>query len=336
MAGLPPSQYFYSNKLLRIKIMSISTIKIKKSNKEKKRFSVHKINQRRERNFVLTFALPALIMFFIFRFLPSIVGLGVSFFRWKGVSMNMTFVGFQNYLKMFQDEYFYNSLKNFMIIYIVCTVVIFLLALSVAVLLTSNRLKEKNLYRVMLYFPTVIPAVILNIMWIGMFNPSYGVVNDILSMFHIAPVNWLGDTATALGCVAFVMVWKALGFYMVLFMAAIENVPKRLYEAANIDGCGVIKQTFKITIPLIWEQVRTSLIFFIVTSVGVGFNVVYMMTKGGPNRATEILPTYMYKLSFGGDGRFGYASAIAVMILLITSTIALIIMRVTKREIYEL
>lgn len=314
--------------------MSISTLKVKSSNKKK--ITVYKINKRRERNFVLAFALPALIMFFIFRFLPSIVGLGVSFFRWKGVSLNMTFVGLDNYIKMFQDEYFYNALKNFMTIYIVCTVVIFVLALAVAVLLTGNRLREKNMYRVLLYFPTVIPAVIINIVWISMFNPNYGVLNEILSWFSIAPVNWLGDRATALGCVAFVMVWKALGFYMVLFMAAIENVPKRLYEAANIDGCSVIKQTFKITIPLIWEQVRTSLIFFIVTSIGVGFNVVFMMTKGGPNRATEILPTYMYRLSFGGDGRFGYASAVAVMILIITSTIALIIMRVTKREIYEL
>lgn len=316
--------------------MDDRTLEVKRLDKKRNKLTVHKTNRRRERNFVLAFALPALIMFFIFRFFPSIIGLGVSFFRWKGVSLNMTFIGFDNYIRMFQDEYFYNALKNFMIIYVVCTVVIFILALAVAVLLTGNRLREKNLYRVLFYFPTVIPAVIINIVWIGMFNPNYGVLNEILSWFNIAPVNLLGDQATALGTVAFVMVWKALGFYMVLFMAAIENIPKSIYEASNIDGCSVIRQTFKITIPLIWEQIRTSLIFFIVTSVGVGFNVVFMMTKGGPNRATEILPTYMYKLSFGGDGRFGYASAVAVMILIITSTIALIIMRVTKREVYEL
>lgn len=316
--------------------MSNNTSKSTRLGKRKNKTVVHKINAKRERNFVLAFALPALIMFFIFRFLPSIVGLGISFFRWKGVSLNMTFVGLQNYVKMFQDEYFYNALKNFMIMYAVSTIIIFGLALAVAVLLTGNRLREKNMYRVLLYFPTVIPAVIINIVWIGMFNPNIGVLNDVLSWFNIAPINWLGDQSTALGSVAFVMVWKALGFYMVLFMAAIENIPKRLFEAANIDGCSTIKQTFKITIPLIWEQIRTSLIFFIVTTVGVGFNVVFMMTKGGPNRATEILPTYMYRLSFGGDGRFGYASAIAVMILIITSTIALIIMRATKREVYEL
>lgn len=317
--------------------MSILSSKSKQLQKSpEKKVITKKLNIRRERNFVLAFALPALIMFFIFRFLPSIVGLAISFFRWKGVSLNMDFIGLQNYVTMFKDEYFYNALKNFMIMYAVSTIIIFGLALAVAVLLTGNRLREKNMYRVLLYFPTVIPAVIINIVWMGMFNPNIGVLNDILGWFSIEPVNWLGNQATALGAVAFVMVWKALGFYMVLFMAAIENIPKHIFEAANIDGCRSIRQTFKITIPLIWEQIRTSLIFFIVTTVGVGFNVVFMMTKGGPMRATEILPTYMYKLSFGGDGRFGYASAVAVMILIITSTIALIIMRVTKREVYEL
>jgi N-acetylglucosamine transport system permease protein len=316
--------------------MSIFTSKSKKTSQKKNKAVIHRINAKRERNFVLAFALPALIMFFIFRFLPSILGLAISLFRWKGVSLNMTFVGLENYVKLFQDQYFYNALKNFMIMYAVSTIIIFGLALAVAVLLTGNRLREKNMYRVLLYFPTVIPAVIINIVWMGMFNPNIGVLNDILGWFNIAPVNWLGDQSMALGAVAFVMVWKALGFYMVLFMAAIENIPKHIFEAANIDGCKTIRQTFKITIPLIWEQIRTSLIFFIVTTVGVGFNVVFMMTKGGPMRATEILPTYMYKLSFGGDGRFGYASAVAVMILIITSIIALIIMRVTKREVYEL
>ena len=123
---------------------------------------------------------------------------------------------------------------------------------------------------------------------------------------------------------------------MVLFMAAVLNIPTSLFEAARIDGCNELKQTIKITIPLMWEQVRTALIFFVVTSSGVGFQLVFMMTKGGPNLASEIMTTYMYRLSFGGQSKFGYASAVAMAILVITTTITLILMRVTKRETYEM
>jgi N-acetylglucosamine transport system permease protein len=148
--------------------------------------------------------------------------------------------------------------------------------------------------------------------------------------------NWLGDAALVKNSVWFVMVWKSLGFYMVLFMAGILNIPQSLFESAHIDGYGVFHQTIKITIPLMWEQIRTALIFFIVTSCGVGFNVVYMMTRGGPARASEILTTYMYHLSFGGQSRFGYASAVAVAILVVTTVLALLIMRLSKRETIEM
>jgi len=122
----------------------------------------------------------------------------------------------------------------------------------------------------------------------------------------------------------------------VLFMAAVMNIPQDLFESSRIDGASTLRQTFTITIPLIWEQVRTSLVFFIVTSCGVGFNVVFMMTNGGPNKASEILPTYMYLMSFGGKSQFGYAMAIAVIIMLLTTFLALLILRVTRRETIEM
>ena len=120
-------------------------------------------------------------------------------------------------------------------------------------------------------------------------------------------------------------------------MAAVLNIPTSLFEAARIDGCSEFRKTIKITIPLIWEQVRTALIFFVVTSCGVGFSIVWMMTRGGPSRASEIMTTYMYIMSFGSmEGRFGYASAVAFATLVITITLALVIMRVTKRETVEM
>lgn len=296
------------------------------------------LNERkRQRNtFLAVMVLPALILYTVFRFIPAIIGLIISFFDWKGVTLNMNFIGLGNYKKLFNDAIFFQAFGNHMYLLIFNTLIVFVLAVALSVLLTSNRLREKNFYKVMFFFPTVIPIVVINVMWMSAFNPNIGMLNNLLELFGLPGKNWLGDGEIVKNSVLFVMVWKSLGFYMVLFMAAILNIPTSLFESARIDGASEFRQTLVITIPLMWEQIRTSLLFFIVTSCGVGFSVVYMMTKGGPNRSSEILTTYMYKVSFGGQSQFGYASAVAMATLIITSTIAFVTMRITKRETYEM
>lgn len=294
-------------------------------------------SRKTQRNiFLATFLAPALLLYTIFRFIPAIIGLGLSAFNWKGVSMNMTFIGLDNYVTLLKDEIFWKSFGNHMYLFIFNTIIVFVLAIALSVLLTNNQLREKSFYRITFFFPTVVPAVIINVVWMSVFNPNIGVLNGLLDLVGLPGQNWLGDGAIVKNSILFVMVWKSLGFYMVLFMAAILNIPTSLFESARIDGASEFKQTLAITIPLMWEQVRTSLIFFIVTSCGVGFNLVFMMTKGGPDKASEIMTTYMYRLSFGGSSRFGYASAVAVAILVITTIIALVIMKVTERETYEM
>jgi N-acetylglucosamine transport system permease protein len=281
-------------------------------------------------------SLPALLIFTVFRFLPSFVGFAFSLFNWRGTSLSMTFIGLRNYGTLIQDDIFWKALGNHLYLFVLNTVIVFVLAIALSVLLTGKSFKERGIYRVLFFFPTVVPAVIINVMWMSVFNPNIGLLNGLFQIFGMEGVNWLGDAAFVKNSVLFVMVWKSLGFYMVLFMAGILNIPQSLFESARIDGYGVFSQTIKITIPLMWEQIRTALIFFIVTSCGVGFNVVYMMTRGGPARASEILTTYMYQLSFGGQSRFGYASAVAVAILAVTTVLALLIMRLTKRETIEM
>lgn len=292
--------------------------------------------QRSKTIFTVVFSLPALILYFAFRFLPSIMGFVISLFNWRGVSLNMSFVGFDNYIKLFRDQTFYKALGNHAYIYLMNTAIVFVLAIALAVLLVNSQLKEKAFYRTMLFFPSVVPAVIINVMWMSVFNPNIGMLNSLLGLLGLPGKNWLGDVAIVKNSLVFVMVWYSLGFYMVLFMAAVMNIPQDLFEASRIDGASTTRQTFTITIPLIWEQVRTALVFFIVTSCGVGFNVVFMMTNGGPNKASEILPTYMYLMSFGGKSQFGYAMSIAVVIMLLTTFLALLILRVTKRDTIEL
>lgn len=264
------------------------------------------------------------------------MGLAISLFNWKGVSLNMKFIGLGNYVRLFSDETFYKALGNHFYLYMINTVIVFILAIALAILITNSHLRERNFYRILLFFPSVVPAVIVNVLWMSVYNPNIGILNGILSLFGTAGRNWLGDAALVKNSLIFVMVWYSLGFYMVLFMAAMLNIPTDLFEASRIDGCSTFRQTFSITIPLIWEHVRTALVFFIVTSCGVGFNVVFMLTNGGPNKASEILPTYMYSLSFGGQSKFGYAMAVAVMIMLITTSLALLMLRLTKRESHEM
>jgi N-acetylglucosamine transport system permease protein len=248
----------------------------------------------------------------------------------------MNYIGLPNYKALFSDDIFYKALFNHLYLFVFTTIIIFVLAVSLSVLLTGQMLRERNFYRIMFFFPTVVPAVIVNVMWMSVFNPNIGLLNGLFNFFGLEGRNWLGDADIVKNSVLFVMVWRSLGFYMVLFMSAIINIPKDLFESARIDGYGGIRQTIKITIPLMWEQIRVALLFFIVTSCGVGFNVVYMMTRGGPARSSEILTTYMYRLSFGGESRFGYASAVAMAILALTTLLALIIMRLTKRETIEM
>ncbi len=294
-------------------------------------------SRKRQRAIFLAISiLPGLLLYTIFRFLPAFIGLGISLFDWRGVSVNMTYVKLLNYQKLLQDGDFFIAFKNQMFFFFFNTIIVFTLAVALAVVLTNNRLRERDFYRVMLFFPTVIPAVIINIVWMSVFNPSNGLLNALLNLINVEGKNWLGDKTNVKNSLLFVMVWKSLGFYMVLFMAAVLNIPTSLFEAARIDGCNEFKQTLKITLPLMWEQVRTALIFFVVTSSGVGFSLVFMMTKGGPNLASEIMTTYMYRLSFGGQSKFGYASSVAMAILVITTTITLLLMRITKRDTYEM
>lgn len=293
-------------------------------------------SERSRRRFIFFFSIPALAFYFFFRFLPSVMGFAISLFNWKGVSLNMKYVGLDNYIRLFNDRTFYKALGNHFYIYLINTAVVFILAIALAVLITNSKLRERNFYRIMLFFPSVVPAVIVNVLWISIFNPNIGILNSLLGMLGIAGKNWLGDAAIVKNSILLVMVWYSLGFYMVLFMAAVLNIPGDLFEASRIDGAGTVRQTFSITIPLIWEQIRTALVFFIVTSCGVGFNVVFMLTRGGPSKASEILPSYMYMLSFGGQSKFGYAMSVAVMIMLITTFLALLLLRLTKRESYEI
>lgn len=273
-------------------------------------------------------------MYTVFLIIPCLLGLFMSLFNFKGLSLKMSFAGFANFIKLFNDEIFFKALGNQMYVFLMNTIILFVVAIALAVLLSRSILREKNFFRVLFFFPSTVPMVIISVMWMSMYNPSIGILNGLLGLVGIPAQGWLGDTSLVKNSIIAVIVWKSLGFYMVLFMAAVSNIPKSIYEVARLDGANEIVQTFKITIPLIWEVIRTSLVFFIITSCGVGFQVVYILTGGGPDRASELLTTYMYQQAFKLSN-YGYGATIGVSILAVTMILALVLLKVTEREVYE-
>ncbi len=272
--------------------------------------------------------------YLLFLLIPCIGGLFLSLTNWKGMSLKFQYVGLENFEKMFADPIFYKSTVNFLYLFLASTLIMFVIALFFAILLTRNTVRERNVYRNLFFFPSAVPVIIISIMWMVVYNPTFGLLNTLLGLFGMEPVVWLGNPATVMPSVIVIMIWKGLGFYMVLFMAAVLNVPQELYEAARIDGAGEVRQTFKITIPLIWEVIRTSLVFFVINSANGGFQIIYVTTQGGPDRASEILSTYIYK-QIVELSRYGYGSALGVAMLVVTMILSLAILRISEREVYE-
>jgi len=290
--------------------------------------------QKQRAGFIAAFLIPPLLFYTVFLVVPCVMGLVLSLFDFKGLSLKMRFIGLGNFSRVLQDAIFFKSLGNHMYVFLLNTAILFVASITLAVLLSRNVIRERNVYRVLYFFPSTVPMVIISVMWMSIYNPNIGILNGFLQLLGLPGQLWLGDTRIVKSSIVAVMVWKSLGFYMVLFMAAVLSIPQELYEAARIDGAGEVRQTFIVTIPLIWEVVRTSLVFFIITSCGVGFQVVYMLTSGGPDRSSELLTTYMYQQAFKVY-RFGYGATIGVAILIVTMVLALVILRVTEREVNE-
>ena len=177
-------------------------------------------------------------------------------------------------------------------------------------------------------------VVAIGILWSFVYHPTIGIFSSLLKAIGVEdPPVWLGDPATALSSIALVTVWQSAGFFMVIFMAGMLSIPKTLYEAAAIDGAGRMTTFFKVTLPLLWENMRSSLVFITVLAMDM-FGITYTMTQGGPDRATDVLATLLYEHAFL-HSRFGYATSIAMVYFIIVIILSLLIMKMTRRETIE-
>lgn len=295
----------------------------------------NRLRTRSDKIFDFTMAGVPTIYFCIFFLLPCIAGLFVSLTDFGGFSLKFDFVGLRNYTKLFKNRAFWKSIINYFKLYAGTLIVCFPLAMISAIaLVKSKKLKEKGIYRILFFFPSTVPMLIIAIMWMTMYNPSFGVLNTLLQKIGLQPVQWLASSKVVMYAVLLVVVWRQLGFYLVYFMAAVSNVPSDIYEAAMLDGATEAQQAFRITIPLIWDNIRTSMLFYVQSAMMLGFNVIFIMTRGGPDGASEILSSFMFE-RIQQELDYGLASAVGVVMLVITFALTMIINALMRRETYE-
>jgi len=296
------------------------------------------VKKSRARNiFIGVCVAPAVILFIIFMLIPTVNVFKMSLYRWGGYSNNKTFVGLNNFKILLEDMNFFRSFQNTILLIVCVTIVTMALSLVFAAILAREKIKGENFFRIVFYIPNILSVVVISAIFSAIYDPNNGLLNSILGIFRgdgKAPVLWLGDQKLVIYSLAIAMIWQAIGYYMVMYMASMASVPESLYESANLEGAGRIQQFFSITLPLIWTNVRTTLTFFVISSINLSFLFVKALTSGGPDGATEVFLSYMYKQAYTNSS-YGYGMAVGVVVFLFSFGLSALINFVTKREPLE-
>jgi raffinose/stachyose/melibiose transport system permease protein len=263
------------------------------------------------------FALPAMLLFAFVVLVPSARGVYYAFTDWDGLDPEFAFVGMGNFVEMFGDPVAARVIWHTLLIAVAVTVIQngfgLLLALGV-----NTIIKSRNVLRVLLFAPAVITPIVTAYLWRNLLGPD-GAVNSLLAAVGLESwrQDWLGDPDLALWSVVAVVVWQFGGYSMVIFLAGLQSVPKEIYEAAAMDGCGPVRRFFSITRPLLAPAFTINLMLSIIGGIKL-FDQVYALTGGGPGHATDTISTLIYKEGFT-LGEFGYSIALAVVLTIIVA-----------------
>ena len=279
---------------------------------------------------------PAMILYILFRIIPTFQVFRMSLFKTSALSKKEKFVGFDNFISLFQDKAFIKSFQNPILVIVVVTIVTLVLAVFFAAILTTEKIRGSNFFRIIFYIPNILSIVVVSGIFSAIYDPGRGLID---SMLHIAGLKgpkagWLGDQNIVIYSIAMALIWQAVGYYMVMYMAGMANIPDSLYEAAELDGAGKINKFFTITLPLVWLNIRATLSFFIISTINLSFLLVVPLTDGGPDGATEVFLSYMYKQAYTNQS-YGYGMAIGVMVFVFSFALSGLISAVTNREILE-
>ena len=275
-----------------------------------------------------SFILPNLIGFAVFTLVPMVASLGLAFMNWDGANKT-GWAGLENFQRLLTDETFMISLKN-TLVYVIGTVPTTMAASLGLAMLLNRPIRGRNFFRTTFFFPYVASLVAVAVVWNLLFFPSAGPVNELLRALGVLdPPRWSASVDWAMPTVIMASIWRFMGYYMIIYLAALQGIPTILYEAAEIDGASPWQKFRYVTLPLLTPATFFISVMLTITSFKV-FDMILMMTNGGPGRATNVLVFYTYNVAFR-EFRFGYASAIAMVLLAMVLIITFVQFRMEKR-----
>ncbi len=284
-------------------------------------------------NYAFWFILPAFVLYSVFVIAPTASALYLSFTSWDGISDDVRYIGFSNFIEIWNSTRVHHALKNTLLFTVSLVVLENILAIALAILVDKVRW-FRNFFRSIFYLPVLMSGVVMGFIWVIILNYNFGVINQLLDMLGLSSwkVDWLGDPDLALISIIFSTVWKAAGYYMIIYLAGLQGIPPELTEAASIDGANGWQQFRHITFPLLASAMTVCMMLSMIGSLKI-FDQIAVMTDGGPGFATETLTYIIYKVGFG-ELRQGFGTALAIVLFLITLILSLIQIKVLrKREV---
>lgn len=288
---------------------------------------------------LITLGLP-FVFYAVFVLWPFAQAFIYSLTNWSGFSDTFDFVGISNYRALLNDDIFLKAVRNNLLLAMVVPFVTIALALALATLVTVGGsstgavrgLGRSSLYRIVSFFPYTIPAIVIGLIWSQMFDPSSGLVNALLTgigLDQFTSFAWLGEVSTAMPVSMFVIIWGFVGFYMVLFIAAIKGIPSELYDAARVDGAGRFRMTMTVTLPMVRDTIQTAYIYLGILALDAFVYMAALNASGGPQNSTLTMTQDLFNTAFK-KGQFGLASAMGVVLALLTLLFAAVVFLVNR------
>lgn len=292
---------------------------------------------RNKATFIFLGLFPAFLLYIIFMVYPTINVFIESLYKTGGLSGNKTFVGLNNFKLLISDKTFLRAFQNTVFLIVIVTVATMVLAIFFASILSREKLKGQNFFRIVFYIPNILSIAVIASVFAVIYGMDDGLINGmgrLISGEGFQNIAFLGDRQLVVYSVAFAMLWQAIGYYMVMYMSTMSQIPEQLYEAARLDGASKIKQFFDITLPLSWETVRTTLTFYVISNINIAFQIVKALTNGGPNGASLTLLNYQYDQAYTNSS-FGYGLAIGVVVFLFSFILSAVVHKATDRDIIQ-
>ena len=283
--------------------------------------------------FIALCVAPATILFFLFMVMPTVNVFRMSLFERGAYSPTETFVGMNNFSVLLKDTKFITSMQNTILLIVTVTIITFFFAIVFAAILTREKIKGQNFFRIVFYIPNILSIVVIAGIFSAIYKPdTTGMLNNIFTFFAGRNIEILWKTQPmVIVSIIIAMVWQAIGYYMVMYMASMSAVPVDLYESAGLDGAGRLDQFFEITMPLIWTNIRTTLTFFIISTINMAFLFIKSMVAPG---MLDVGLSFMYNQK--DAGLYGYSMAAGVVIFLFSFALSALVNKFTKRDVLQM